>query len=156
MKTRAAILWEQNTDWSVEEIDLDPPQAGEVLVKLVGSGLCHSDEHIRDRRHGGSPQVRHSAHVGPGRRGRTRREPGAEVIGPFLASDLPEVIARITSAIAPLLRVAMASGQIATRDPDLLAESLVRLGITLILAPPPGDIDTFLAEILVPTLKPPH
>src|SRR5690606_41007149 len=47
MKTRAAILWEQNTDWSVEEIDLDPPQAGEVLVKLVGSGLCHSDEHIR-------------------------------------------------------------------------------------------------------------
>lgn len=47
MKTRAAILWEQNTDWSVEEIDLDPPQAGEVLVKLVGSGLCHSDEHVR-------------------------------------------------------------------------------------------------------------
>ena len=47
MKTRAAILWEQNADWSVEEIDLDPPQAGEVLVKLVGSGLCHSDEHVR-------------------------------------------------------------------------------------------------------------
>ena len=47
MKTRAAILWEQNADWSVEEIDLDPPSAGEVLVKLVGSGLCHSDEHLR-------------------------------------------------------------------------------------------------------------
>jgi len=47
MKTRAAILWEANTDWSVEEIELDPPQAGEVLVKLVGSGLCHSDEHLR-------------------------------------------------------------------------------------------------------------
>ncbi len=47
MKTRAAILWEANTDWSVEEIDLDPPQAGEVLIKLVGSGLCHSDEHVR-------------------------------------------------------------------------------------------------------------
>ena len=47
MKTRAAILWEQGQDWSVEEIDLDPPQTGEVLVKLVGSGLCHSDEHIR-------------------------------------------------------------------------------------------------------------
>lgn len=47
MKTRAAILWEQNADWSVEEIDLDPPKAGEVLVKLVGSGLCHSDEHLR-------------------------------------------------------------------------------------------------------------
>ena len=47
MKTRAAILWEQGQDWSVEEIDLDPPKAGEVLVKLAGSGLCHSDEHIR-------------------------------------------------------------------------------------------------------------
>ena len=47
MKTRAAILWEQKSDWSVEEIDLDPPKAGEVLVKLVGSGLCHSDEHLR-------------------------------------------------------------------------------------------------------------
>jgi len=47
MKTRAAILWDKNQDWSVEEIELDPPQAGEVLVKLAGSGLCHSDEHLR-------------------------------------------------------------------------------------------------------------
>jgi S-(hydroxymethyl)glutathione dehydrogenase/alcohol dehydrogenase len=46
MKTRAAILWEVGKDWSVEEIDLDPPKAGEVLVRLVGSGLCHSDEHL--------------------------------------------------------------------------------------------------------------
>ena len=46
MKTRAAILWEVGKDWSVEEIDLDPPKAGEVLVKLVASGLCHSDEHL--------------------------------------------------------------------------------------------------------------
>jgi S-(hydroxymethyl)glutathione dehydrogenase/alcohol dehydrogenase len=46
MKTRAAILWGVNQDWSVEEITLDPPKAGEVLVKLVGSGLCHSDEHM--------------------------------------------------------------------------------------------------------------
>ena len=47
MQTRAAILWDKNQDWSVEEIELDPPQAGEVLIKLVGSGLCHSDEHLR-------------------------------------------------------------------------------------------------------------
>jgi len=46
MKTRAAILWEPNTDWSVEEIELDPPKEGEVLLKLIGSGLCHSDEHL--------------------------------------------------------------------------------------------------------------
>ncbi|TPW16199.1 MAG: putative zinc-containing alcohol dehydrogenase [Acidimicrobiaceae bacterium] len=46
MKTRAAILWETNTPWSVEEIDLDPPGPGEVLVKLAASGMCHSDEHL--------------------------------------------------------------------------------------------------------------
>ena len=46
MKMKAAVLWEPHTDWSVEEVELDPPKAGEVLVKLVGSGLCHSDEHL--------------------------------------------------------------------------------------------------------------
>ena len=46
MKTKAAILWERNTPWSVEEIELDPPKTGEVLVKLAASGMCHSDEHI--------------------------------------------------------------------------------------------------------------
>ncbi len=46
MKTRAAILWDRQKDWSVEEIELWPPKAGEVLVALSGSGLCHSDEHV--------------------------------------------------------------------------------------------------------------
>ena len=30
VKTRAAVLWDRNKDWSVEEIELDPPKAGEV------------------------------------------------------------------------------------------------------------------------------
>src|SRR5215207_5110388 len=46
MKTKAAILWETNTPWSVEEIELDAPKSGEVLVKMAASGLCHSDEHL--------------------------------------------------------------------------------------------------------------
>ena len=46
MKTKAAVLWETNTPWSVEEIELDPPKSGEVLVKLAASGMCHSDEHL--------------------------------------------------------------------------------------------------------------
>jgi S-(hydroxymethyl)glutathione dehydrogenase/alcohol dehydrogenase len=46
MQTRAAILWEVNTEWSVEDIELDDPKAGEVKVKLAASGLCHSDEHL--------------------------------------------------------------------------------------------------------------
>ncbi len=39
-------MWEYGHDWNVEEVDLDPPKADEVLVRLVGSGLCHSDEHV--------------------------------------------------------------------------------------------------------------
>jgi len=46
MQTRAAILWEPHTEWSVEDIELDAPKRGEVLVKLAASGLCHSDEHL--------------------------------------------------------------------------------------------------------------
>ena len=46
METQAAVLWQTHTDWSVEDITLDPPKQGEVLVKLAASGLCHSDEHL--------------------------------------------------------------------------------------------------------------
>ena len=46
MKTKAAVLWETGQPWSVEEIELDPPKAGEVLVKIAASGMCHSDEHL--------------------------------------------------------------------------------------------------------------
>jgi NDMA-dependent alcohol dehydrogenase len=46
LRTRAAVLWDRNKDWSVEEIELDPPKQGEVLVAVGGSGLCHSDEHV--------------------------------------------------------------------------------------------------------------
>jgi len=48
MRTRAAVLREVNQPWSVEEIELDPPKRGEVLVKMAASGLCHSDEHAYD------------------------------------------------------------------------------------------------------------
>ncbi len=46
MESRAAILWEQHAEWSVEDITLDDPKAGEVKIELAASGLCHSDEHL--------------------------------------------------------------------------------------------------------------
>jgi NDMA-dependent alcohol dehydrogenase len=46
MKTQAAVLWNLNEPWSVEEVELGDPVAGEVRVKLAASGLCHSDEHL--------------------------------------------------------------------------------------------------------------
>jgi NDMA-dependent alcohol dehydrogenase len=47
MKTKAALLWGLKEDWTIEEVELDPPKENEVLVKLAASGLCHSDEHLR-------------------------------------------------------------------------------------------------------------
>ena len=46
MKTKAAVLWGMHEKWQVEDVELDPPNEGEVLVKLTASGLCHSDEHL--------------------------------------------------------------------------------------------------------------
>jgi Zn-dependent alcohol dehydrogenase len=37
MRTQAAVLYEAGTDWKVEEIELDPPQAGEVLVRVAAA-----------------------------------------------------------------------------------------------------------------------
>lgn len=46
MKTRAALLMEQPGKWEVVEAQLDDPSDHEVLVKMVASGLCHSDDHV--------------------------------------------------------------------------------------------------------------
>jgi NDMA-dependent alcohol dehydrogenase len=50
MKTSGALLWEPGTNsgWSVEEIEIDPPQRREVMVQLAASGICHSDQHLDD------------------------------------------------------------------------------------------------------------
>jgi len=43
MKTRAAVAWEAGQPLSIEEIDLDGPRQGEVLIRNVASGVCHTD-----------------------------------------------------------------------------------------------------------------
>src|SRR6266851_939859 len=47
MKTRAAVLRGVGQDFEITELDLDPPKTGEVLIRYVAAGLCHSDEHLR-------------------------------------------------------------------------------------------------------------
>ncbi len=46
MKTRAAVLYQPNTPLVVEELDIDAPLEGEVLVKVAAAGVCHSDYHV--------------------------------------------------------------------------------------------------------------
>ena len=43
MKTRAAVAWAANKPLTIETIDLDGPQAGEVLVEIMATGVCHTD-----------------------------------------------------------------------------------------------------------------
>ncbi len=43
IKTRAAVAYAPNQPLVIEEIDLMPPQAGEVLVRIVATGVCHTD-----------------------------------------------------------------------------------------------------------------
>jgi S-(hydroxymethyl)glutathione dehydrogenase / alcohol dehydrogenase len=43
MKIKAAVAWDPGKPLSVEEIDLDDPRQGEVQVKMIASGVCHTD-----------------------------------------------------------------------------------------------------------------
>ncbi len=43
MKVKAAVAWAANEPLSIEEVDLQGPQKGEVLIKVVASGVCHTD-----------------------------------------------------------------------------------------------------------------
>ncbi len=77
-----------------------------------------------------------------------------EVIGPFLATEMRAVIQRVADDVVPLLEWAMAQGAIAEVNSEHLAEWLVRAAISVILAPPPGDVAVFLQEMLLPVLTP--
>ena len=48
MKTLSAVLFEPHKPVIIEELELQDPKENEVLVKLVGAGICHSDYHYVD------------------------------------------------------------------------------------------------------------
>src|ERR1700741_748797 len=45
---KASVLFEQGKPLSVEEVELEPPRAGEVAVRMAASGVCHSCLHAAD------------------------------------------------------------------------------------------------------------
>ncbi|GAA4491506.1 NDMA-dependent alcohol dehydrogenase [Rhodococcus olei] len=88
MKMNAAILWDAHQDWSVEEVELDGPKEGEVLVSFEATGLCHSDHHPRAGDApaalpvvGGHEGAGIVQEVGPGV---TTLKPGDHVVASFL------------------------------------------------------------------------
>ncbi len=53
MKTRAAVAYEAGKPLVIEDVELEGPKAGEVLVELRATGVCHTDEFTRS---GGDPE----------------------------------------------------------------------------------------------------
>ncbi len=48
MKTKAAVLTDVHKPFEIMELEVDKPRDGEVLIRYVASGLCHSDLHLSD------------------------------------------------------------------------------------------------------------
>src|SRR5256885_13861132 len=46
MQAKAAVLYEAGTPLRLEEVEVLPPQRGEVQVRMYAGGVCHSDLHV--------------------------------------------------------------------------------------------------------------
>ncbi|XP_070834788.1 alcohol dehydrogenase 1-like [Chaetodon trifascialis] len=85
IKCKAAVAWEPNKPLVIEEIEVAPPQANEVRIKIVATGVCHTDLYylLENKQKDGFPIVfGHEAagiveSVGPGV---TEIQPGDKVI----------------------------------------------------------------------------
>ena len=90
MKTRAAVLHDAHKPFEIMEVDLDGPKEGEVLIRYVAAGLCHSDLHLIDGDLvprfpivGGHEGAGIIEEVGPGV---TKVKPGDHVVCSFIPS----------------------------------------------------------------------
>jgi len=90
VKTIAAVAHEAGKPLEIEELDLDGPREGEVLVRYTHAGLCHSDLHVMNGELAGwLPMV--LGHEGAGvvedvGQGVTRVAPGDHIVCSFIPS----------------------------------------------------------------------
>src|SRR5437764_13558381 len=85
MKTRAAVAFAPKQPLEIVEVDLDGPKAGEVLVEIMATGICHTDADTLDGRdsEGLFPSIVGHEGAGVGREvgaGVTSVKPGDHVI----------------------------------------------------------------------------
>ncbi len=57
---RAAVAWGPKQPLAIEEIEVAPPRKGEVRIKIVATGVCHTDAYTLDG-HGTHSAAQHSA-----------------------------------------------------------------------------------------------
>ncbi|GAB2834001.1 hypothetical protein GCM10022221_36060 [Actinocorallia aurea] len=77
-----------------------------------------------------------------------------DMVGALLAGEIPRLFTEITDRMAPLVGLLVGRGAIADRDPVVVAEWLTRIAVTVVVAEPRGPLRRFLAELLVPALRP--
>jgi hypothetical protein len=77
-----------------------------------------------------------------------------ELIASLVVSESETVLARWSQTITALVAAYQQGAGLEPRDPQILAEWLLRIAASCVMLPPPGDLRKFLAEILVPALTP--
>lgn len=87
MEIEAAVVRRESGPFEIETLELDEPQTGEVLVRVVGAGICHTDLSVRDQ-HLPTPLPAVLGHEGSGvveavGEGVTKVEPGDHVVLTF-------------------------------------------------------------------------
>lgn len=43
MRIKAAVTHAKGEPFVIQDVELDEPQSGEILVRIVASGICHTD-----------------------------------------------------------------------------------------------------------------
>ncbi len=75
-----------------------------------------------------------------------------EVVAAILARGVGAIVERFVTTLSPLLAAAMDAGLVARRDPQVATEWIVRVGLSLLVTPPPSDLRSFLAAVIEPLL----
>jgi Kef-type K+ transport system membrane component KefB len=75
-------------------------------------------------------------------------------MGRMVTRQLDHLLAQGVEVTAPLLTAAMAAGLVRQQDPQLLAHWMLRIALAALVAPPPGDLQSALDELLLPALAP--
>lgn len=75
-------------------------------------------------------------------------------MGRMVTRQLDRLLAQGVEVATPLLAAAMGAGLISNQDPERLAHWLLRIGLAALVAPPPGDLQAALDDLLLPVLSP--
>lgn len=68
---RAVVIEKAGAPWTIKEVPIQPPKAGEILIKVLACGICHSDSFLQQGAFGDAASF--------------PRIPGHEVIGTVVA-----------------------------------------------------------------------